>query len=250
MSLLNVYVKPTEKRIKSLFFILRKLHCQMKTQLLFCSNNIFNWKLIFFRKKKHFLWKGQFDNCSPSSRKIICYIAIFTWDTRSGVVLHCIESDIDAGNVIVVTINYRLLGIFGFLSDENGNLFLDGLSVFIRDYNHAWVEGGQLINLILLNLQSREKIQSFGRNILWSSNWLNSAQQIAASLGWRGSFTMPAQILFSQEGLTIWRFNFPCLCDAICLYRALWANQERKTRDIDHISLPCSVETWQQENSD
>ena len=34
------------------------------------------------------------------------------------------------GNVIVVTINYRL-GIFGFLSDENGDLVLDGLSVFM-----------------------------------------------------------------------------------------------------------------------
>ena len=37
---------------------------------------------------------------------------------------------VTTGNVIVVTINYRL-GIFGFLSDENGFLFLDGLSVFM-----------------------------------------------------------------------------------------------------------------------
>ena len=37
---------------------------------------------------------------------------------------------VTTGNVIIVTINYRL-GIFGFLSDENGNIFLDGLSVFM-----------------------------------------------------------------------------------------------------------------------
>ena len=38
----------------------------------------FQLKINILQKKKHFLWKRQFDNCSPSSRKIICYIAIFT----------------------------------------------------------------------------------------------------------------------------------------------------------------------------